>query len=105
MRSNLLDTLEELLSKGKIWHCHTCLQERNKFGLYVKLHREREDEQFYIYIYMITNLRGFHNSSFAHDVISSHWPPPWLILQISFAAKVYSEIVVSWNSLFHRQFK
>ena len=32
-------------------------------------------------------------SSFAHDVISSHWAPSWLILQITLA--VYSEIVVS----------
>ena len=32
-------------------------------------------------------------SSFAHDVILSHWAPSWLILQITLA--VYSEIVVS----------
>ena len=33
------------------------------------------------------------NSSFAHDVILSHWAPSWLILQITLA--VYSETVVS----------
>ena len=32
-------------------------------------------------------------SSFAHDVILSHWAPSWLILQITLA--VNSEIVVS----------
>ena len=32
-------------------------------------------------------------SSFAHDVISSHWAPCWLTLQITSAD--YSEIVVS----------
>ena len=31
-------------------------------------------------------------SSFAYHVISSHWVPSWLILQITLA--VYSEIVV-----------
>ena len=37
--------------------------------------------------------RAFTYSSFAYDVISSHWTPSWLTLQITLA--VYSEIVVS----------
>ena len=32
-------------------------------------------------------------TSFAHDVILSHWAPSWLILQITLA--VYSETVMS----------
>ena len=36
---------------------------------------------------------GFNNSWFAHDVISCHWAPSWLSLQITSA--VCSEVLVS----------
>ena len=41
----------------------------------------------------IESLKPMVKTSFAHDVISSHWRPSWLILQITLA--VYSEILVS----------
>ena len=53
------------------------------------------------YLYVILNnivvpesdVRMPANSWFAHDVISCHWAPSWLTLQITSA--VYSEVLVS----------
>ena len=56
-----------------------------------KYHALTDQAGVTVQLYLHTVLLSY--SSFAHDVILSHWAPSWLILQITLA--VYSEIVVS----------